>query len=92
MSSSAGVQEIVGGSTARVWCRSAGRFRGARFRHNEIPENMPEVSLPVPGCAACPWSRCFCTGLTASNDREAVRMIEQGGFKLNGERLSDRPP
>ena len=61
----------------------------ARFRHNEIPENMPEVSLPAPEGGLPVAQMLKQAGLTASTT-EAVRMIEQGGVKLNGERLSDR--
>jgi len=61
----------------------------ARFRHNEIPENMPEVSLPAPAGGLPVVQMLKQAGLTASTT-EAVRMIEQGGVKLNGERLSDR--
>ena len=61
----------------------------ARFRHGEIPENMPEVSLAVPDGGLPVVQMLKQAGLTASTN-EAVRMIEQGGVRLNGERLTDR--
>jgi len=61
----------------------------ARFRHNEIPENMPEVSLQAPKEGMPVVQMLKQAGLTASTT-EAVRMIEQGGVRLDGERISDR--
>ncbi|HVB47095.1 MAG TPA: tyrosine--tRNA ligase, partial [Burkholderiales bacterium] len=61
----------------------------ARFRHGVLPEDMPEVTLR---CAqeAMPVAQLLRqSGLTASAT-EALRMIEQGGVRLNGERLSDK--
>ncbi len=61
----------------------------ARFRQGEMPEDMPEKTLePGPdgiGIAAA-LSAC---GLTASNS-EAFRMIQQGGVRIEGEKISDR--
>ena len=61
----------------------------ARFRHNEIPANMPEVALQAPKEGMPVVQMLKQAGLTASTT-EAVRMIEQGGVRLNGERLTDR--
>ena len=61
----------------------------ARFRHNEVPANMPEVSLQAPESGMPVVQMLKQAGLTASTT-EAVRMIEQGGVRLNGERLTDR--
>jgi tyrosyl-tRNA synthetase len=61
----------------------------ARFRQGEMPEDMPEQTLePGPdgiGIAAA-LSAC---GLTASNS-EAFRMIQQGGVRIDGDKISDR--
>jgi tyrosyl-tRNA synthetase len=61
----------------------------ARFRHGEIPEDMPEVSLAAPEGGLAVAQMLKQAGLTASTT-EAMRMIEQGGVRLDGERLSDR--
>jgi len=61
----------------------------ARFQRNEIPENMPEVSLQAPEDGMPVVQMLKQAGLTASTT-EAVRMIEQGGVRLNGERITDR--
>ena len=70
----------------------------ARFKHNAVPENIPEVTVKVPG------DRKTAPGVTArmvivkvlkesqlvSSTSEGLRMIEQGGVRLNGERVSDK--
>jgi tyrosyl-tRNA synthetase len=61
----------------------------ARFREGEMPEDMPEKTLETGGDGigiAAALSQC---GLTASNS-EAFRMIQQGGVRLDGEKVSDR--
>jgi tyrosyl-tRNA synthetase len=61
----------------------------ARFRRDEIPADMPEVRLASKdGTLALPQVLKQ-AGLTASTS-EALRLIEQGGVKLNGEKLSDK--
>jgi tyrosyl-tRNA synthetase len=58
-----------------------------RFRGGELPEDMPEVSLgggPLVITAVLKQA-----GMVPST-AEAVRMIEQGGVRLDGERVSDR--
>ena len=61
----------------------------ARFRHGEIPEDMPEFELKAPEGGLPVAQMLKQAGLTASTT-EAMRMIEQGGVRLDGERLADR--
>jgi len=61
----------------------------ARFRQGEMPEDMPEKTLETGGDGigiAAALSQC---GLTASNS-EAFRMIQQGGVRIDGEKVDDR--
>jgi tyrosyl-tRNA synthetase len=61
----------------------------ARFREGEMPEDMPEQSLDTGGEGigiAAALSQC---GLTSSNS-EAFRMIQQGGVRIDAEKVSDR--
>ncbi|MHB8352936.1 MAG: tyrosine--tRNA ligase [Burkholderiales bacterium] len=61
----------------------------ARFRGNAIPEDLPEIALEV-GSAGMPIPQVLKqSGLTASTS-EALRMIEAGGVKFDGERVSDK--
>jgi tyrosyl-tRNA synthetase len=61
----------------------------ARFRQGEMPEDIPEKTLETGGDGigiAAALSRC---GLTSSNS-EAFRMIQQGGVRIDGEKVDDR--
>lgn len=61
----------------------------ARFRQGELPEDMAELVLAVP-IDGLPVAQVLKqAGLVASTS-EALRMIDQGGVKLDGERVSDR--
>jgi tyrosyl-tRNA synthetase len=59
----------------------------ARFKQGEMPEDMPEHTIPS---AMYSFPQLLKqVGLTASTS-EAMRMIDQGGVKLDGERVSDK--
>ncbi len=58
----------------------------ARFKQGGVPDEMPEVALP----GGLPIAQVLKqAGLTASTT-EAQRMIEQGGVKIDGEKISDK--
>ena len=59
-----------------------------RFKENEIPEEMPQVSYSVADCPVSLAKALTEAGLTKSNG-EARRSIDQGGVKLNGEKVSN---
>jgi tyrosyl-tRNA synthetase len=61
----------------------------SRFRDGAVPENMPEVTLSAPPGGLAVAQMLKQAGLTPSTT-EALRMIEQGGVRLGGERLSDK--
>ncbi|OGA48192.1 MAG: tyrosine--tRNA ligase [Betaproteobacteria bacterium RIFCSPLOWO2_12_FULL_62_58] len=61
----------------------------ARFKRDEIPDNIPEVRLISSGDGLAIPQVLKQAGLTASTS-EALRMIEQGGVRLNGEKVSDK--
>jgi len=61
----------------------------SRFQQGQMPDDMPEKTLETAGEGigiAAALSQC---GLTSSNS-EAFRMIQQGGVKIDGEKISDR--
>ena len=61
----------------------------ARFKQNAIPDEMPEVQIQA-GATPLPIAQVLKqAGLTASTS-EALRMIEQGGVRLDGEKVSDK--
>ena len=61
----------------------------ARFQRNAIPDDLPEVSLVAGEAGLAIAAVLKQSGLTASTS-ESLRMIDQGGVRLNGEKLSDK--
>jgi tyrosyl-tRNA synthetase len=74
-----------------------------RFKENEIPDEMPQICINITGQMALSAEtsielsggpqRSLCAlmtqvGMTKSNG-EARRLIDQGGVKLNGEKVSN---
>ncbi len=60
----------------------------ARFKQGGVPDDMPEMTLAAPGGLAIAQVLKQ-SGLTPSTT-EATRMIEQGGVKIDGEKISDK--
>ncbi|MES2366344.1 MAG: tyrosine--tRNA ligase [Pseudomonadota bacterium] len=82
-------QEIVARFHGPVAAGQALSDFEARFRQGAIPDAIPEISLQA-GNGGLPITQVLKqTGLTASTS-EAMRMIEQGGVKMDGEKLSDK--
>ncbi len=59
-----------------------------RFKENEIPDEMAQVSYRLTDGAVLLAKAMTEAGLTKSNG-EGRRAIDQGGVKLNGEKVSD---
>jgi len=60
----------------------------ARFKHGAMPETMDEISLAV-GEGVAITQLLKLAHLTSSTN-EAVRMIEQGGVRIDGEKVTDK--
>ena len=58
----------------------------SRFKQGGIPDDMPEVSLPE----GLPIVQVLKQASLTSSTTEAQRMIEQGGVKIDGEKVSDK--
>jgi tyrosyl-tRNA synthetase len=82
-------QEIVGRFHDRPAAVKALADFEARFKQGEIPEDIPEFTLAAGGEPLPLIQILKQAGLTASTS-EAMRMIEQGGVKLDGEKVSDK--
>lgn len=95
-------QEIAGGANPRdakimLAQELVARFHGqraaddaleefrARFQRGVLPNDMPELSLP-----AALVSQVMKQAQLVSSTSEAMRMIDAGAVKLNGERVSDK--
>jgi tyrosyl-tRNA synthetase len=61
----------------------------ARFRGGAMPDDMPEKTLDGGGQGVGIATALTQCGLTSSNS-EAFRMIQQGGVRIDGEKVSDR--
>jgi tyrosyl-tRNA synthetase len=61
----------------------------ARFKRDEVPQDIREVRLTAKDDGLALSQVLKQAGLTASTS-EALRMIEQGGVKVNGEKVSDK--
>jgi tyrosyl-tRNA synthetase len=71
----------------------------ARFRHNAVPENIPEITVKVPGdgrksapsaAAEMGIMKVLKECQLVSSASEALRMIDQGGVRMNGEKVTDK--
>jgi tyrosyl-tRNA synthetase len=82
-------QEIVARFHSRADAEKALADFEARFRQGEVPENIEERTLSAGGEPVLLYQILKQAGLTASTS-EAMRMIEQGGVKLDGEKVSDK--
>ncbi|WP_413438457.1 tyrosine--tRNA ligase [Sulfuriferula sp. GW1] len=61
----------------------------ARFRQGAIPDVMPEVSLRADNGSLSITQVLKQAGLTTSTS-DAMRMIEQGGVRMDGDKISDK--
>jgi len=84
---------FAGEIVSRFHGRSAGEKAQAefeqRFREGLLPENMPEITVTAAEGGILIAQLLKQAGLTPSTS-EAQRMIEQGGVKLDGERVADK--
>jgi tyrosyl-tRNA synthetase len=81
--------EIVERFHGREAAQAAAADFDSRFRQGNVPENIPAVSLNTGADGIALPQVLKQAGLVASTS-EALRMIEQGGVKLNGEKVSDK--
>ena len=82
-------REIVARFHSQEAARHAEAEFQARFREGAMPEDMPEVALATAGHPMAIAQILKASGLTASTS-EALRMIEQGGVRIDGERVADK--
>lgn len=82
-------QELVTRFHGPAAARSALEDFESRFRQGGIPEDLSEVALAAPDGRLGIAQALRAAGLTATTS-EAMRMIDQGGVRLDGEKVSDR--
>ncbi len=82
-------EEIVARFHSPAAAKAAQEEFVARFRRGEMPEEMPEHEFKVEAGGIALSALLKQCDLTASTS-EANRMLEQGGVRVNGEKVSDR--
>ncbi len=83
-------QEIVARFHSPAIAEQALADFDARFRQGEIPEDIPEVAMPAGADGSLQIPTVLKqAGLTASTS-EALRLIAQGGVKIDGAKVSDK--
>ena len=82
-------QEIVARFHGEAAAQAALADFEARFKQGEAPENIPEINLGLEGNGLIIVQALKQAGLTSSTS-EALRMIEQGGVRLDGRKVSDK--
>jgi tyrosyl-tRNA synthetase len=82
-------QEIVERFHSRQAAESALAEFEARFRQGVLPDDMPEIDVAAPGGSIVVPQLLKQAGLVDGTS-EAMRMIQQGAVKLDGERINDK--
>jgi tyrosyl-tRNA synthetase len=82
-------QEIVGRFHGADAARAALADFEARFRQHEIPDDVAEVKILGETAGLAIAAALKQAGLTASTS-DALRMLAQGGVKMDGEKITDK--
>ena len=61
----------------------------ARFQRGALPEDMPEVRLS-PQEGGLPLAHVLKQAGLVNSTSEALRMVEQGGVRIDGDKVSDK--
>lgn len=83
-------REIVERFHGRNAAQLAAEGFNARFRDHETPAEIPEVKVRPPGGAAMAITQVLKQAQLASSASEAARLIQQGGIKVDGGKVSDK--
>jgi tyrosyl-tRNA synthetase len=60
-----------------------------RFRHHELPDDMPELVLDCGAAGTLGIAHLLSQAGLVSSNGEAFRMIRQGAVKIDGEKITD---
>lgn len=82
-------QEIVARFHSTAAAEAALADFEARFKRGALPDEIPEVSLQTGG-KAVPVAQVMKQAGLSSSTSDALRMIDQGGVRLNGEKVTDK--
>jgi tyrosyl-tRNA synthetase len=62
----------------------------ARFQKGAMPDELPEVAVPAPPDGQLPIANLLKEAGLVKSTSEALRMIEQGAVRIDGERIGDK--
>jgi tyrosyl-tRNA synthetase len=82
-------QEIVTRFHSQRQAEAALEEFEARFRRGALPDDMPDITVVAPGGVIAVPQLLKLAGLVDGTS-EAIRMIQQGAVKLDGERVNDK--
>jgi tyrosyl-tRNA synthetase len=83
-------REIVARFHGRDAATIAAEGFNARFRDHEAPADMPEVTIRLPGAPTMTLAQVLKQARLAGSASEATRLIQQGGVKVDGGKVSDK--
>jgi tyrosyl-tRNA synthetase len=83
-------QEIVARFHGQAAAEAALADFEARFRQGAIPDEMPEFTFAAEDAAGLSILQALKQAALTASTSEAIRMIEQGGVKADGEKVSDK--
>jgi tyrosyl-tRNA synthetase len=91
-------REIVARFHGASAAESAAADFEARFTHGDLPENIPEVTVRIPnehrgsgdGVPELALTKVLKESQLVPSASEALRMVEQGGVRINGEKVTDK--
>ena len=82
-------QEIVGRFHDRAAAEKALAEFESRFRHGGVPADLPEQALEAPD-EGLPIAQVLKSAGLCPSASDAQRMIEQGGVKVDGQKVEDK--
>jgi len=82
-------REIVARFHDRAAAENAEAQFNERFRHGRLPEQIEQFTFAAPA-SGLPVTQTLKLAGFVSSISEAQRLIEQGGLRIDGERVSDR--
>lgn len=82
-------QELVARFHSQAAAQAALADFELRFQKNTLPDVMTEITLAVVG-TDMPIATLLKEAQLVSSTSEALRMIQQGGVRLNGEKVADK--
>jgi len=82
-------KEIVGRFHSAPAADKAAQDFEQRFRHGQLPEDLEHFTFAAPPGGLPVMQTLKLAGFVSSSS-EAQRLIEQGGLRIDGERVSDR--